>query len=91
MLIHRLMISVLAAAAIAVMPRAPANAQYCSFPLEWPFCVAGAVVGTAATIATAPFRPYYYPYYPYYYGYYPAYSYYPYYRRHRYHRHHYYY
>ena len=81
------MISVLAAAAIAAIPRAPANAQYCSFPLEWPFCVAGAVVGTAATIATAPFRPYYYPYYPYYYGYYPAY----YYPDHRRHRHHYYY
>ena len=90
MLIRRLMISALAATAIAATPRAPANAQYCSFPLEWPFCVAGAVVGTAATIVTAPFRPYYYPYYPYYYGYYPAYSYYPYYRRHRYHRHYYY-
>ena len=90
MLIRRLTIAVLAAATIAAVPRAPANAQYCSFPLEWPFCVAGAVVGTAATIATAPFRPYYYyPYYPSYYGYYPAY-YYPYYRRHRYHRHHYY-
>ena len=88
MLIRRLMISVLAGAAIAAIPRAPASAQYCSFPLEWPFCVAGAVVGTAATIATAPFRPYYYPYYPYYYGYYPAYYYSH--SRHRYHRHHYY-
>ena len=88
MLIRRLTISALVAAAIAAVPRAPAHAQYCSFPLEWPFCVAGAVVGTAATIATAPFRPYYYyPYYPSYYGYYPAY-YYPYHRRH--HRHHYY-
>jgi hypothetical protein len=43
------------------------------FPLFWPFCVAGAVVGTAAMIVTAPFRavpvasPYYYPP-PYYYG-----------------------
>ena len=48
------------------------------FPLFWPFCVAGAVVGTAAMIVTAPFRaltgapPFYYApgYYapPYYYG-----------------------
>jgi hypothetical protein len=36
------------------------------FPLFWPFCVAGAVVSTAAMIVTAPFRvvtgapPYYY-------------------------------
>ena len=41
------------------------------FPLFWPFCVAGAVVGTAAMIVTAPIQaltgapPYYYapPYY----------------------------
>ena len=35
-----------------------ASAQYapCSpFPLAWPFCAAGAVVGTAVNIATAPF------------------------------------
>jgi hypothetical protein len=48
------------------------------FPLFWPFCVVGAVVGTAAMIVTAPVRaltgapPYYYApgYYapPYYYG-----------------------
>src|SRR5215469_3261978 len=43
------------------------------FPLFWPLCVAGAVVGTAAMIVTAPFRavagapPYYYAS-PYYYG-----------------------
>ena len=43
------------------------------FPLSWPFCVAGAVVGTAAMIVTAPVLaltgapPYYYPP-PYYYG-----------------------
>ena len=43
------------------------------FPLFWPFCVAGAVVGTAAMIVTAPFQaltgapPYYYTP-PYYYG-----------------------
>jgi len=41
--------------------------------LTWPFCVAGAVVGTAAAVVSAPFRagPY-----PYYYGYNPA-PYYP--------------
>lgn len=48
------------------------------FPLFWPFCVAGAVVGAAALIVTAPFQaltgapPYYYApgYYapPYYYA-----------------------
>jgi hypothetical protein len=48
------------------------------FPLFWPFCVVGAVVGTAAMIVTAPFRAvtgappnYYAPGYyapPYYYG-----------------------
>jgi hypothetical protein len=43
------------------------------FPLSWPFCVAGAVVGTAALIVAAPIReltgapPYYYTP-PYYYG-----------------------
>ena len=43
------------------------------FPLFWPFCVAGAVVGTAAMIVAAPVLaltgapPYYYPP-PYYYG-----------------------
>ena len=42
----------------AAAPLLGANAQYyapCSpFPLAWPFCAAGAVVGTAANIATAP-------------------------------------
>jgi hypothetical protein len=53
----------------------------CWFPLFWPFCAAGAVVGTAGAIASAPFQaaepqPYYYsygtPYYtaPYSYNYY---------------------
>ena len=86
----RIATSALFAAALAALPMTAANAQYyypCHpFPLTWPFCIAGAAVGTAATIATAPFRaaaayPYYsgYPYYnyyghPYYYGagyYYP--------------------
>jgi hypothetical protein len=49
-------------------------------PLAWPFCIAGAAVGTAATIAAAPLyavgtRPHYYYGYPYY-GYYGR----PYYR-----------
>lgn len=70
------------AAAMAALPLAPAKAQYyypCNpFPLTWPFCIAGAAVGTAAAIATAPFGgPYYYGY-PYYYApayYYPRYHY----------------
>jgi hypothetical protein len=70
--------STVCAAGLAAVPVATAKAQYyyppCSpFPLFWPFCVAGAIVGTAATIVTAPFvaltaPPYYYGYYgqPYY-------------------------
>ena len=90
--IRRLVLLVLVAAAIAAVPQSPANAQYdCSFPLAWPFCIAGAAVYTAGAIATAPFRPYYYdPYYPYYYS--PAYyapGYY-YYHHHHHRRHHYY-
>ena len=92
LIVRRLVISGLVAAAIAAVPRSPANAQYdCSFPLAWPFCIAGAAVYTAGAIATAPFRPYYYdPYYPYYYS--PAYyapGYY-YYHLHHHRRHHYY-
>ena len=82
MRIRRLAISATIAAGLAVLPLSVARAQYnyppCSpFPLFWPFCVAGAVVGTAAMIVTTPFRavlgapPYYYApgYYapPYYY------------------------
>ena len=83
----RIAISALFAAGLAVLPLSAANAQYysyppcTSFPLSWPFCIAGAAVGTAAAIATAPFYavsggPYYY-YYgrPYYYAagyYYPV-------------------
>lgn len=87
MRIQRTLILAAFAAAIAVLPLSPAKAQYyypCNpFPLTWPFCIAGAAVGTAAAIATAPFGgPYYYYGSPYYYA--PAY-YYPrhYYRRHR--------
>ena len=80
----RIAISALFAAALAALPLSAANAQYypyCNpFPLSWPFCIAGAAVGTAATIATAPFyavagAPYYYYGQPYYYSsgdYYPT-------------------
>ena len=59
------------AAGLAVLPLSAATAQYygppCTpFPLTWPFCVAGAVVGTAAAIVSAPFQAVAAP--PYYYG-----------------------
>ena len=88
MRIRRMAMSAAFAAGLAALPLASAQAQYyaaysspCSAnPLAWPFCIAGAVVGTAATIATAPFwllagaPPYHYGYYaP---PYYPAPSYY---------------
>jgi hypothetical protein len=77
MRIRRIAVSAAFAAGLAALPLATAKAQYyppCSpFPLFWPFCLAGAIVGTAATIVTAPFvaltaPPYYYGYYrrPYY-------------------------
>ena len=77
MRIRRIAVSAALAAVLASVPLATAKAQYyppCSpFPLFWPFCVAGAIVGTAATIVAAPFvaltaPPYYYGYYgrPYY-------------------------
>ena len=72
----RTVISALFGACLVALPLSAANAQYyyrpCASPLEWPFCIAGAVVGTAGAIATAPFYaaaggPYYYygarPYY----------------------------
>lgn len=71
----RMPISVMFAAGLAIVPFAAANAQYCSFPLEWPFCIAGAAINTAGAIATAPFRPYYYYGPSYYYG--PGYYYAP--------------
>ena len=59
MRIRRIAVSAAFAIGLAALPLAPAKAQYyppCSpFPLFWPFCVAGAIVGTAATIVTAPF------------------------------------
>jgi hypothetical protein len=82
MRIRRIAVLAAFAAGLAALPLATAKAQYyppyppCSpFPLFWPFCVAGAIVGTAATIVAAPFvaltgaPPYYYgydgrPYYP---------------------------
>jgi hypothetical protein len=73
MRIRRTAISAAFAGGLVVLPVSTATAQYyppCSpFPLFWPFCVVGAVVGTAAVIVTAPFRalagapPFYYPYY----------------------------
>ena len=58
-----------ALATTLVLPLSGAQAQYyptCPpFPLFWPFCIAGAVVGTAAAVVTAPVRalvpPPYYP------------------------------
>jgi hypothetical protein len=72
MLLQRIAISAVFAAGLAALPLSAANAQYyygppCTpFPLTWPFCVVGAVVGTAAMVVSAPFRmaappPYYYP------------------------------
>jgi hypothetical protein len=74
---RQIVVSTALAAGLAAVPVATAKAQYyppCSpFPLFLPFCVAGAIVGTAATVVTAPFvaltaPPYYYGYYgrPYY-------------------------
>ena len=60
MRIRPIAISAVFAAGLAALPLSTAEAQFyppCSpFPLFWPFCVAGAVVGTAAIIVTAPFR-----------------------------------
>ena len=59
--LKRIAMPALLAAGLALHPLAAAQAQAyypppCSpFPLFWPFCIVGAVVGTAATIVTAPF------------------------------------
>ena len=85
----RIATTALFAAGVALLPGSAAKAD-CSFPLAWPFCIAGAAVNTAATIAATPFyvvsggpyyygSPYYYYGYPYYYG--AGYYYYPH-RRH---------
>ena len=58
MLIRRIVLLTALAVGVGTAPMSEASAQYyppCSpFPLAWPFCVAGAIVGTAANIATAP-------------------------------------
>ena len=76
MFLPRIAISAAFAAGLAALPLSAADAQYygppCTpFPLTWPFCIVGAVVGTAATVVSAPFRAaapyqygYYQPYYP---------------------------
>lgn len=87
MRIRRIAVSGVFAAGLVALPLATAEAQYyyppyplyppaCSpFPLFWPFCVVGALIGLVAApfvALTAP--PYYYGYYGYgYYGrpYYP--------------------
>ncbi len=74
MRIRQITVSAALAAGLAALPLVTAKAQYyypppCSpFPLAWPFCVAGAVVGTAAAIVTAPFVALTGPPYYYYYG-----------------------
>ena len=63
MRIRRIAVSGVFAAGLAALPLATAEAQYyppypppCSpFPLFWPFCVVGAVIGTVATVVAAPF------------------------------------
>ena len=91
MLLPRIALPAALAAGLLLLPSPSAQAQPyypCHpFPLFWPVCAAGAIVGTAGAIVTAPFRaaaaPYYYPYYGYpprgYYppGYYPPPYYYP--------------
>jgi hypothetical protein len=71
--IRQMAIAAAFAAGLAAVQVSAAQAQYyppCSpFPLFWPFCAAGTVIGAAATIVTAPFSaltgtpPYYYGYY----------------------------
>jgi hypothetical protein len=59
MRIRQIVALALVATVLAFVWSSGAKAQYyapCSpFPLAWPFCAAGAIVGTAANIATAPF------------------------------------
>jgi hypothetical protein len=70
MSLPRIALSAVFTAVLAAVPLAAAQAQYypppCTpFPLTWPFCIAGAVVGTAAQIVTTPFRAVGGPYYSY--------------------------
>ena len=86
MLARRSLIAVLFAVGFTGLPLTTAHSQYyyypCDpFPLAWPFCIAGAAVGTAATVASIPFTA---GAYPYYYYYRPVY----YYRAHHYKHHH---
>ena len=89
MFARRALIAILFAIGFIALPLSAVNAQYyypCNpFPLSWPFCIAGAAVGTAATVASIPFAAATYPYY-----YYPNYYYYrpAYYRRIHYYKHH---
>jgi hypothetical protein len=75
MLVRRIVCSALTIAAAVAVLSSQARAQYYSAcpanPLAWPFCIAGAAVGTAAAIATVPLQavagvPYYYYPEPYY-------------------------
>jgi hypothetical protein len=60
MRIRRVALLAAFAAGLAAAPVSIAKAQYhyypaySPFPLTWPVCAAGAIVGTAADIATAP-------------------------------------
>ena len=90
MFARRGFIAVLFAIGFIALPLSTAHSQYyyypCNpFPLSWPFCIAGAAVGTAATVASIPFAASAYPYY-----YYPNYYYYrpAYYRRIHHYKHH---
>ena len=66
MRIRPITISAAFAVGLATLPLSTAEGQsnppqsnppFCSpFPLEWPLCVAGAVLGIAATIITVPIR-----------------------------------
>ncbi len=70
MFFQRIAMPAVLVAGLAALPVSAAKAQYygppCTpFPLTWPFCIVGAVVGTTAAVVTAPFRvvappPYYY-------------------------------
>ena len=91
MCIRRITVAGAFGVGLAALPLSTPKAQYypaCSpFPLEWPFCVVGAVLDTTAMIVTAPIRaltgppPLYYrgyygqPYYPP--AFYPPPAYYP--------------